>query len=253
MSRSSRSRKLLLGAWCLGLTFLSGSARAQLYTADPYDPYGKAYRAYTYPSSGFEPGTAGPVRNRAPAPNQFDRLGDDLGLGGEQYGRYDRAYRRFDREFGRQYTPNEKADASFNAERERGEADLIRSMRERSPARYDLPDRTPRGGSPDEPARDASTNRRASPAPRAPGLRDSRPSDAPPAPRLPDRLRPTGGNQARSSSIAPRPPAPTGAARPTSAPRPGSGSTVPSPSDVLDRSQKMERGRAPLTSPRRAS
>ncbi|MDB5353371.1 MAG: hypothetical protein JWN86_4618 [Planctomycetota bacterium] len=238
----------------LASAFATKSANAQLYSTDPYDPYGRPFRSFVYPGASdgpYGPG-AGPVR-RATAPNQFDRLGDDLVFsGGSRGGRYDGAYRRFDEEFGRNYVPNEQADAQYIKDREKREQDMIRAMRERDPKRRaDILKDVNAESKRVESDLGVSVRRGAATGPisRAPSRR-AVPAAGAAAP--PTRAPGSATSRSRASADVPK------RAAATVPPAPPSGRKAREledarPSDVLERNQRIDRARAPITSPRRTS
>jgi len=119
----------------LGLIFMPTVSRGQLYTPDPYDPSGRAFRGYVYPGGGdgFNPAFTQRARNNV-APNQFDLLSDGLDMPGGRFGgRYDNAFRRFDADFDRVYIPNRRADEKYVEDRDQRERDQISASRERDP------------------------------------------------------------------------------------------------------------------------
>jgi hypothetical protein len=249
-----RSSVLVIAVSC----FVVGAAEAQYYGTDPYDPYGRGYRSAIYPGAGSGIYVPGVSRFSNSTANQFERLGDEVGGVGLPGDRYDSAYRQYDRDFGREYRPNERADAKYYADRQRREESQIKSMR-------GTEKRSGKAGSSGRISdsllsgrRDVSSGAGAA-VPRAPsirgtgrsGTRSATPSAAtsgrttaptaaaeaiPPAPGLNGRRRET----ARA------------AATPTAARsgRSESGGDR-SPTEVLDRAKRTDRDRAPLASPRR--
>ena len=231
------------------------SARAQLYTTDPYDPSGRDFRQYVYPGGGQGFGSVVADRSRNyVAPNQFDRYTDDLDLPlGGKGSRYDSAFRRYDTDFQRSYIPNRKADASYYEARDKRESAMIEAMQEPDPTKRDqlVREATAKsrratsdvslsmrrvatvGSIPPSPRRRAAARTSAA-VPPAPGRSaTASPSrlEIPPAPRG------TRGSPAATPSAAGR------AALPT-APR-----SSDLPSDVLRRSRAMSQRRSIPTTP----
>ncbi len=230
--------------------FVVGAAEAQYYGTDPYDPYGRGYRSAIYPGAGagiYIPGVSGSLGSTA---NQFERLGDDIG--GLRGDRYDSAFRQYDRNFDREYRPNEKADAKYYADRQRREESQIKSMR----GGENRSGRTGPGGRISDSLlsgrRDISGGAGAA-VPPAPSLRGAargtdraaarsgrtttpgQPAEAiPPAPGMAGRRRETtrsaapARSAARTESVGDR-----------------------SPTEVLDRAKRSDRDRGPTASPRR--
>jgi len=251
---SLRSMRALAAA-LFAMAVAASSARAQLQTPDPYDPYGRAYRSFAYPGASdgpYGPGAGPPNRSGLATANQFDLRGTDLGFsGGLRTGRYDNAYRRFDREFGREYVPNQKADEEYYKDREKRESESIRAMIDRNPARRGALDRDAGAEAARQPNTESNLSvRRGIPA--APARRPSR-----------------SGVAAATSTAAPRrAAAPTDSSRTPAPARRGSvDSSIPPappsgrrgleraddvrPSDVLQRSRDFDRPREKVTSPRR--
>jgi hypothetical protein len=92
------------------------TARAQFYSTDPYDPYGRAYRSFAYPGAGYNPslpnhtmfgeGGIGPDAYSSMSPfNQFEAyINSGPSAPGLRSGRYDQAYRAYDDVFDRTYS-----------------------------------------------------------------------------------------------------------------------------------------------------
>ncbi len=122
---------------------LGSTVTAQLFSPDPYDPYGRAYRAYAYPGAGYNPSLPNATRfsqgaTGANNANQFQGFLNDPGLGTfGRSSRYDGAFRKFDSAFDRNTSPGDKADAKYFEERERREQAMIRAMVERDPKKRD--------------------------------------------------------------------------------------------------------------------
>lgn len=254
----------------LALVALAGigtGARAQLYTTDPYDPYGRYVRNYVYPGGGdgFAANVAARSRNYV-APNQFDRYSDDLDspFGGGRGTRYDDAYRRYDEVFERDYVPNRNVDEKYRNDRDRREGEMIQAMREPDAKKRDklireIEQRAKRSaselslsvrrGNGDAVAPNASGRR---PAQAPVGItRASDPGD-PTIPMNPGRRARPGATRgtnsaapARSTSSAPAAPSATSGRSPSTAGGRGreDSSSAPSPSDVLNRSREMSRER----------
>lgn len=235
MSRTTSGPLRHWRAWVivgLAASAFGKSAVAQLYTPDPYD---RTYRGYAYPSAndinyrnggGPAPGQA---RIGAVAPNQMDRLDEELGLSS----RYDSAFRRFDRDFDRQYVPNRESDKKYYQDRERREREMIRAMTERDPQRRNSRVREAEDG-----ARRGASDLSLSPR---------RVGSVASAPSAPTRRSPRTGGPAAASSA---PPAPVRRSRPaTSAPTSGAESprdlTTPAPS----RTQRRDAGDSSVTPP----
>lgn len=259
----------------------TSAAYGQLYSTDPYDPSGRPFRAYAYPGAGeVYGGMSGTPRTRGTAgANRFDSMDDDLGF--NRFGRYDSAYRRLDREYGREYIPNESADRKYFADREKRERDMIEARREPDPRKRqqkikELEEEAKRAASDVR----LSVRRGAAVAganvPPAPTRRPSRAAATPGATaprgatpgRATDSSIPAAPARRGSSSATPNPSAPararSGSSDPSIPPAPRPNATgrqrdvgsekEPRPSDVLDRAKASDRAPRPTSfSPRRAS
>lgn len=245
----------------------SSRAHGQLYTADPYDPYGRGFRQYAYPGAGEGYPGSYAARARTVRPNQFERADEDLGFPsagrGSRRGRFD----DLDSPSGREPGPGDKADRQYFAERDRRAKTMRDATRETDPKKRDRMVREA-----ELEGRRAASDPSLSVRRVAPGR-----STIPPAP-----LRASAANAASraartpSSAIPPAPgrraPSTTGASAGSGvpAPRRSNGSAAsgtrsnlpppppssrsrdrdevdPLPSDVLDRARDRERSRAVST------
>ena len=247
----------------MGMVAMPTVSRGQLYTTDPYDPSGRAYRSYVYPRGGDEFAAGFAPRGRGyVAPNQLDRYTDSLdsGLGGRG-ARYDSSFRRFDTDFGRVYTQSDQ-DKKYVESRERRERDMIRAMTERDPKKRaqlvrEAEDESKKGtgdtslsvrrGASGPTVATAPTRR----APRPSGAANGRPAAGSVAPtRRPETPSTTGRSPSSTRSgtnvapTRPRPasPASGGSAAPTSSRSRPTERMIdrvnPRPSDVIRRSQE---------------
>jgi hypothetical protein len=132
LQRSGSAVAAGLGLW-LGLA-VATPARAQTQSADPYDPYGAPYRAFAYPIPSTLPGLvptgrAAEARERRassiepayekadPGPTVDDEL-SETHRAGDRAAPYYQAYRRFDRQYRREYVPNANVDRELYRQRE---------------------------------------------------------------------------------------------------------------------------------------
>lgn len=237
-------------------------ARAQLFSADPYDPYGRAYRSFAYPGAGDNPSLPNATRypqgpSGGSRANRFQDFANDPSFGGlggfdGRSSRYDAAFRRYDRDFGRVSSPAQQADAKYIADRDRREQAMIKAMRERDPKRRDQLVRQV-----EEKA--SSTGSELGPSLR----RGASPSSTPSAPPLRSRAstRPSGTAPAGTAAPARAGAAPTAAeaaargdgTRAATPPPPPLPSTrraraaEPRPSEVLERSRRLDSQREGAT------
>ncbi len=143
----------LTGFAILGLaaTLASGrEGRAQYATSIPLDPWSSAYESYVYPIIPNNPAIPNAARymERTGGPNQLNQYYGQVSNSMEEAmgslpsnapdvrGRmipYTSGYRRFDREFGRVYQPNQNADAGYYQKRSERDDLYIRAMNARDP------------------------------------------------------------------------------------------------------------------------
>jgi len=113
------------------------TAGAQGFGPDPFRPYNSQYDSAVFP---IAPGPMSAFGNTLTnqnlgvrGANQFENYLESIGEGRAGTRRYDQANRAYDRQFGRQYQPNRKADAGFQ-ERQSEISDLyFRYLRENDP------------------------------------------------------------------------------------------------------------------------
>ncbi len=142
-------------------------AGAQYAGSIPFDTWGAAYDAYVYPIAPTNPSIPNGARfnaNELGGPNQFNNLRgfgptsmdsgnvNPFGLGsaptldpgsrsrlgpysGGRYVPYWSVNRLYDQDYGRTYTPNEKADAEYYSNRERRDGLYAEAMSERDPVK----------------------------------------------------------------------------------------------------------------------
>jgi hypothetical protein len=276
----------LLVVLAVGWLALPGTRVMGQLTPDPYNIVGEYNGQYAPFMYAMEPAPGGMFPNQARLQeragyryaNRFQGYVDsldgslpeadlsNLGRRGGAGTPYYRANRQYDRDFGRIYQPNELADKSFYTDQDSRNSRYFEAMKERDPRKraqllreYNMENlRSARGLSTVRNAPDRESSR----APRAPSLLDSEP---PLEPRAPG----TSGGTRRPSSLVP-PPAPPGAARTGTrsgldsriAPARPRALTAPSlgrlgddldetpsrrrPSDILERSDRLDRGIRPL-------
>jgi hypothetical protein len=125
----------------------SPTGRAQGFGPDPFHPYNSDYAQYVWPiAPTYDYGYNGAAVRGIRGANQFQNYMNSLqGLGTASNARggvgtpYYRANRAYDKEFGRIYQPNEKADQRFDSERKRSNDLYFEYLRERdSKKRADL-------------------------------------------------------------------------------------------------------------------
>jgi hypothetical protein len=277
--RESRNlwRAFGLIAACLGV---SSAASAQLYTADPYDPEGRGFRQYAYPGAGEGyPGSYAARQRGLVRPNQFERADDDLGFPSTTLrNRSSDLYHSFDREYGREYVPNEKADKRYMADRERREREMLRASLERDPKKREqmireveqnsrkasgdlslsvrrsttpgqaippAPVRSPRSGAAGRASSSAGVAIPPPPARRGASTTESTTTRAPAAPA---RRTPSAAAPASDRPNVPAAPLPSASSRYRDEEDPD-----PLPSDVLERARARDRDKRPIISTRRGS
>ena len=258
------SRTIRFAALAMAAAFwMHSAAMAQLFSPDPYDPYGRAYRSYAYPNAGDNPSLPNATRfpqgpggggSRA---NQLEGFMNDPsmnGLGGRS-SRFDGSSRRFSRNIVEEPSNAQKADAKYFEEREKREQAMIRAMLERDPKKRDQMVRdAQKDAAKSGTALGASVRRGASPAnvPAAPALRARRANDrtnsastsrtgsAPaPAPK------PAAGERAARGDVPPPPPPPAGSSRSRSSAAP----SLLKPSQTLLRNRRLGTVRPSDTAP----
>jgi hypothetical protein len=260
------SGQLLLGCVLVGLWGTTGGAQG--FGPDPFQPYNSDYSQYVWPIAptndyGYNSQALRGLRGA----NQFQSYMNSIqGQGTARSGRggagtpYYRANREYDRDFGRVYQPNEKADKRFDEYREkstdlyfkylrqtdpRKRAQLLREYnRARSESDRALSSSRANAGSG---GRYTGSEARTSDAEEKGSSRERDPFGAPP-PLSSARTRARGSESNRDTTGA-LGPAPAPLRNHTSA---GDLGRAPSPTDVLDRALRSERDR-PRVSPRRRS
>lgn len=267
MTFSRRYRPVLLGmlTWSAISVFLAPQAKSQLFSPDPYDPYGRAYRSFAYPNAGDNPSlpnatryAQGPAATASRA-NQFEGFMNDptmTGFGGRS-SRYDSAFRRIDRDLGRQPTDAEATDAKYFQAREKREQALLRAMLERDPKKREELVRTAEKEAADSGGLLGPSSRRrsgTSTIPPSPRLKPKKPVSGAssarirPAPRGAKPPASTSGTPASgSTSTPPPPPAVRPARKPATSPRPRT------PSEILERNRAIDGGVGSGTSENRGA
>jgi hypothetical protein len=267
---SSRFRNPSRLTWifvAVAVAGLEGSAHAQLYGPDPYDPDGRPFKAYAYPGAGEVYGGMGGRPRPSGAyngPNQFDRMDQDLGF--PTTGLDARSGGRFGYTTGydpSRYIPNEKADRKYFASREKQEQAMLKASLERDPKKRAQMMKEAEAEAKKNASDISLSVRRGDSAGR---------SNIPAPPARAARSRPAGSAASGGGSAIPAPPplrsraATTGSASPTAPPRnrapadatdtkippppptsrlrdSGSTGLEPRPTDVLDRARNFDRSR----------
>jgi len=245
-----RRLRLAIGTGLVILSVLpvTKNARAQL-SADPYKPYNSQYEQYVYPSypgdSGVAPnqsllqgggGGARSYQRFLEEEDEMDRAapGSSVTSSRRAIGvPYYRAYRDYDRAYNRVYSPNKNADDKYLASRRSRDEVYSQYLAERDPKKKAQLLKEYQGY--DQRARRELTEGRSINARRPAGGNEG---TAPPRPPIPGAG--TGAAPRRTERAA----TPAGGERRDQAPAP------PSSSDILRRSETMDRpGRARPTAP----
>lgn len=129
---------LALGAAGPLLLAIAPNAGAQGFGPDPFRPYNSQYDSAVFPiapgpMSAFGNTMLNQNQGGVRGANQFENYLESIGDGRGGARRYDQANRAYDRQFGRQYQPNRKADAGFQERQEEVSELYFRYLREQDP------------------------------------------------------------------------------------------------------------------------